>query len=242
MSSVYALWLLPALLLPDEPKIDIRKAMERTSQVYASAAQGVSVRATVLQDGAAGEMRLAASNQVRVVHSETASLFEFRSTRYLWIAASQRALTWNPDSGRYFVTTEDGRDRKLIAGYIDHWYRRVWGRFANLSKLEAEFRQTGTENVRGGGRTIECAVVDVIPADPRETWRERLWIEPETGLIWRSSMTWPPRPGFLGSVHTIQFEEIRIGPPPADFAEFVPPRGSRRNKTLVRPPNVDADP
>lgn len=115
----------------------------------------------------------------------------------------------------------------------------MWGRFANLSKLEAEFRQTGTENVRGEGRKIRCAVVEVIPCDPTATWRERLWIEPETGLIRRSNMTWPPRPGFLGSVQTIQFEEIRTGPPPADFAEFVPPRGGRRNKTLVRPPNVD---
>ncbi len=240
--SHYWLWFMPALLFGEGPQANLRELLERSSQVYASAAQGVSVRATVLQDGAAGERGLTASNQVRVVRSETASLFEFRTTRYLWIADAQRALTWNPDSGRYFVTTEDGRDRKLIAGYIDYWYRRVWGRFANLSKLEAEFRQTGTENVRGDGRKIQCAVVDVIPSDPRETWRERLWIEPETGLIWRSNMTWPPRPGFLGSVQTIQFEELRTGPPPADFAAFVPPRGSRRNKTLMRPPFVEAVP
>jgi len=221
------------------PPPNVRELIARTSTVYRNAASGVSVIATVHQEGYFGERRRIGDHRIRVVRSETASLFEFLQTKYKWIADSNMALSWAPDENSYFVTAEDGHDRKIIVGQIDHWCRRVWGRFAILSKLEAEFQYVRMETLKVKGQPIRCAVVAVRPDDPAEIWRDQLWIELETGLIWKSTMRWPLAKGFMASIQTTTWEEIRIGPPPADFSDFTPPKGSRPLDRLWRPPQVD---
>jgi hypothetical protein len=110
------------------------------------------------------------------------------------------------------------------------WMQRMIGRFGTLSKILVDASFEGWREVKTRAGRHRCAEIRIRPstqADPPKDamWKEVLWIDPDTGLVWKSVLE-----GVNGS-NTTLWDHIVIGEP-ASAATFVfkPPKNTRKVK------------
>jgi hypothetical protein len=106
-------------------------------------------------------------------------------------------------------------------------------RFENLPALAPGGRVIRSQTLERGGRRVPCVVVEVRSREAASPWRERLWIEPETALIWEAEF----EPGVLDAGAEAQrrgrrlarYDWIKLDAPEReDVFAAQPPAGYRR--------------
>jgi len=224
-----------ALLAAAQAGIEPRQLILRTAEVYQRAANGSIFAAQIHEFGQSAEFKSTRERSRRVIRSGDRMRLEHRAGRRpngsLWNLAQGRAILYIQEHRHYFETEADSTSGKRVRRQIEHWYRILGGRFAMLGLIEAEFRLLKLEDVKTAGKRIRCAVLSVVPNDRSLGWTQRLWIDPETALVWKSVMQLPPGrdeiSALIATEETLIWDEIHIGPVPDEAFAFTPPPGFR---------------
>jgi hypothetical protein len=117
-----------------------------------------------------------------------------------------------------------------------YWFFYCLDRFVLLPKLASSVTFLRWEEVRRGSGRHRCAVIRMQPtASDQNWWWERLWIEPETAIIWKlvTEQRAGKRDGtfYRAGTNTTEWDSIVLGEPPdPDLFVFHPPKGARRVK------------
>ena len=156
---------------PEEARTLLEKAAERH---YGLRQYVVEVRASAVSGG-----RLQPSERVRIVADEEARAFHIRFTG----GPRSEAVC---DGERLWARGERGvTDRPAEGPELRSWQRVIGmhtGRFALLGRSALDAGWVKREELKPGARLVR-----IRPEDPAQgNWTEMLWIEPESGLIWRS--------------------------------------------------------
>lgn len=140
-------------------------------------------------------------------------------TRWYHYDASQR--TW--------FSEESGPSSRDVKQRVEH----LVGRFAKLGPLAREGTFVRWERVKRPLREIRCAVVDVPTSVDGAKAVDRLWIDPETGLVLRSnSEVFALNDGPQAAGVTVtDYEWVTVDKPESEeLFVFVPPKGARQEK------------
>lgn len=98
-----------------------------------------------------------------------------------WVSDGLRWLVVNGPARQYRGASEGPMTRGMRA-LLQRWILR----FENLPAMAAQGRFLRDETLERGARRIRCALVEVRSGSKANPWRERLWIELETALIWQA--------------------------------------------------------
>lgn len=161
---------------PDEARALLEKAALRH---YGRRQYAVEACASAVSGG-----RLQPSQRVRIVADEVARPFHSRFTG----GPRPEAVC---DGERLWARGERGvTDRPAEGPGLRSWQRVTGmhtGRFALPGRTALGAGWVKQEELKRGARRIRCGVVRIRPEDPAQrNWTEMLWIEPGSGLIWRS--------------------------------------------------------
>jgi hypothetical protein len=191
MRSMLALAALP--ILAAEPPGDARALFEKAvERHYALQQYEVEVSVSTVSGD-----RLSPSARVRMAVDEQA-----RSFRIEWLTGGPSEAV--SDGDRTWVRSRRGvSDHPADAPEVRTWRRAIeahGGRFALLGRAGLEQEWVKWEAVKRGKRRIHCGVIRVRPPDPvYGNWTETLWVEAETGLVWRSVRIDRSAPGAGGA-------------------------------------------
>lgn len=171
-----------------DPAELLNQAIERH---YALRQYRVEVRTSTVSGD-----RVQPSHRVRITVDEEARAFRSESLsgdrvevvsdgEWLWVW-TRRSVSEHPAEGPALRSWRRGIDSTS-------------GRFALMGRSALDAEWVKWEEIRRDKRRIECGVVRIRPSDPVQgIWTEMLWVEPATGLIWRSVLIERGSPGQTG--------------------------------------------
>ncbi len=207
-----------------EPKLGdaaIRTLLEKTAQIYGAAARcRVDARLTFQSDVELGiEQNISLSRsgaqfRVRVRH--------VRDSEY--VIGRERAWEYHLDQREFIEVSLSEPRGEQIRNIAEQYFVRLAGRFTTLPKLDCTAQFVRWAPIRARRTIRRCTEVLLRPKGLDE-WFERLWIEADTGLVWRTQMVRSaPR-----RLTTTIWDRIEMGEPPEpEFFEFHAPKGVRR--------------
>lgn len=175
---------------PGDPADLLNKAIERH---YALRQYKVEVRTSTISGD-----RVNPSHKVLITVDEEARAFRSESLsgdrvevvsdgEWLW-ARTRRRVSEHPAEGPELRSWRRGIDSSS-------------GRFALLGRSAFDTEWVKWEEIRRDKRRIACGVIRIRPSDPvLGIWTEMFWVEPATGLIWRSVLIERGIPGQSGGM------------------------------------------
>lgn len=187
---------------PGDPADLLTKAIERH---YALRQYKVEVRTSTISGD-----RVNPSHKVLITVDEEARAFRSESRsgdrvevvsdgEWLW-ARTRRRVSEHPAEGPELRSWRRGIDSTS-------------GRFALLGRSAFDTEWVKWEEIRRDKRRIACGVIRIRPSDPIQgNWTETLWVEPATGLIWRSVLIERGIPGQSGGMGRVVGEAARNVP------------------------------
>ncbi len=139
---------------------------------------------------------------------------------FLYILGQERVWDYHPDQREYLENPLTHQRADHARDLANVWFTRGADRFRALSQLDARISFRQWEKLKNKTGEFRCAVLQVDPGDGAN-WKERLWIDPATALVWKLVADLP------GGTTNIKWNKLQIGQPidPALFV-FTPPPGT----------------
>jgi len=201
--------------------------LDRAAGVYSTAARYCSMEIEALHSSA-GE--LGSQAYVLIDHSDQLWRLEIRRGReWLYVLGTDRAWNYRPFEREYIEKplTHERAENIRITG--KEWSRKYAERFCLLPKMDARIEFRRWDRIKNKAGTFRCAVLWIDPG-AREGWKELLWIDRSTALVWKCITERP------NGTSTALWQKIQLGQP-LDGEKFIfrPPKSAvRREHFSVR--------
>jgi len=149
---------------------------------------------------------------------------------FLWMSHHSRV---------YFQGASGAPESRGAQAELEKWKFHHVARFGRVGELDVERKLRGPAALKTQRGRVACEVVELKQVSRDLAWSERLWIEAETGLVWKAEKTWPPsRESLAGStvaeVRDYDFEPA-VGPEAFSTAAPAGYQRLERAPTLTQP-------
>ena len=112
----------------------------------------------------------------------------------------------------FYVEYVAGEARGVpIVAFVNEKFAQLGGRFAMLSRLSAKFSLVQAVSVKIGAAQVDCLEIKVQPLGA--SWDEHLWIQPNSGIVWKSSLHRHGSTNEMASDQTISWHQVVIDEP-----------------------------
>jgi len=129
----------------------------------------------------------------------------------------------------YFVGESGSEELRMTQAELEKWKFHLVTRFGRVDELDVERRWRGPGRVTTKRGRVDCEVVELKERSKQLGWTEQLWIEAETGLVWRSGKVWTSSRESLPGRTTVEVQEYEwpaeVGP---EAFVTTPPEGYER--------------
>lgn len=218
-------------LLPEQ---DIRTLLSKMGDAYAGLAQRgfVSVRFSSVRASDVGSLVV----QESAVTARDGDLWrhERNSGGRLFVFVVGKDNCWEYQSmrGEYIERPATHPRASFFRETARYWLQRTGERFHLLPKILSLVEFQGWQRVKTKAGEHRCAVINIRPSDS-DAWIDRLWIDPDTALVWKSVMNTKAAEvagsTYVATTTTTLWDRTIIGEPPSpENFVFKPPRRTRR--------------
>lgn len=154
--------------------------------------------------------------KVRIALREDDSLLYDPGMGSSWMVRDGRLIRVHDGNKEWTETAAEGPALRSLQRWIEPYITR----FEKLAGASLTTEFVKWQELKRGSKKVRCAVIRLQPKAPSEgLWKETLWIEPETALIWRSLWFEP----FLGggpvareTIRQVDYDWRIVDTPPAD--------------------------
>jgi hypothetical protein len=152
----------------------------------------------------------------RIALREDDSLLYDPGTGSQWIVRDARLIRIHDGNKEWTETAAEGPALRSLQRWIEPYVTR----FEKLAGASFETEFVKWQELKRGAKKVRCAMIRLRPKTPAEgLWKETLWIEPESALIWRSLWVEPMLGGGTTALETIRkvdYDWRVVDAPPAD--------------------------
>lgn len=176
------------LLLPAaaQPPLDVNDLIKRTGEKF-FALENFDVELKISHFGDRPLER-----KMRLARREDGSLRFDPRTGYLTIVRDGRLIRISSERKEWTEAAAEGPAMRSLQAQFEPYISK----FEKLVAVAFEVEFVKWEDLKRDGKRVKCAAVRMKPKDASQgVWRETLWIQPESALVWRSL-----------------WEETRVGP------------------------------
>jgi hypothetical protein len=170
--------------------------------------------------------------KVRIALREDDSLFYDPGMGTVWIVRDARLFRIRDGHREWTETAAEGPALRSLQRWIEPYVTR----FEKLAGASFETEFVKWQELKRGSKKVKCAMIRLHPKTPAGgLWKETLWIEPETALIWRSLWIEPMLGGGTSALETVRQVDYdwRVVDTP-------PPDGVFQSEKLKKYKKVDA--
>lgn len=133
-----------------------------------------------------------------------------------WIVRDARLIRIHDGNKEWTETAAEGPELRNLRRWIEPYVTR----FEKLAGASFETEFVKWQEAKRGSKRAKCAVIRLRPKTKSEgLWKETLWIEPETALIWRSLWEEPLLSGgpvARESIRQVDYDWRVVDTPPSD--------------------------
>lgn len=133
-----------------------------------------------------------------------------------WIVRHARLIRVHDGNKEWTETAAEGPALRSLQRWIEPFVTR----FEKLAGASFETEFVKWQELKRGSRKVRCAMIRLRPKTPAEgLWKETLWIEPESALVWRSLWIEPMLGGGTTALETIRqvdYDWRVVDSPPPD--------------------------
>lgn len=198
------------LVTAAQPPPDVNELIKRTGERF-FALDNFDVE---LKIGHFGDRPL--ERKMRLARREDGSLLFDPRTGYLTIVRDGRLIRIRDRYKEWTETAAEGPAMRNLQRTIEPYIAR----YEKLVAVDFEVEFVKWQDLKAVSKRVKCAVVGMRPKDPSQgVWKETLWIEPDSALVWRSLREENrPMPGMLSgdSARQVDYNWRSIAAPIGD--------------------------
>ena len=145
---------------------------------------------------------------------------------WLYILGVDRVWNYHPHQREYLEKPLTHERAQNVRETGKEWSRQYAERFVLLPKMDARINFQRWGRVKSKAGVHRCAAISIDPG-AEFGWREQVWIDPISALIWKCVTDRP------SGTSTLLWHKIQIGQPldPGIFV-FHPPKSAVRREKL----------
>lgn len=154
--------------------------------------------------------------KLRIALREDDSLLYDPGTGSQWIVRDERLIRIHDGNKEWTETAAEGPSLRSL----QRWMEPYITRFEKLAGASFETEFVKWQELKRGSKKAQCAVIRLRPTTKAEgLWKETLWIEPATALVWRSLWEEPLLGGgpiARESIRQVDYDWRVVDAPPPD--------------------------